>query len=101
MRQDEHLPCSGTFAQGGCLMYTRIPVPLPPDGLAPAESGMNSAFECAFSGPSIVSSLVDGLEAEIQTYQTAITDGVQCAVSQTFSLIGKCSTADALTVNRF
>jgi hypothetical protein len=87
-------------------MYTRILVPL--DGSAPAEAVVNTAFECAFLEPSIVSSLVDGLEAETQTYRTAITDGVQRESSQTFSLIGKGSTAeatlavaDALTVNRF
>ena len=87
-------------------MYTRILVPL--DGSARAEAVVNSAFECAFSEPSMVSSLVDGLETEIQTNRTAIADGVQCEGIQTFSLPGKRSTAeatlavaDAITVNRF
>jgi hypothetical protein len=87
-------------------MYTRILVPL--DGSARAEAVVNSAFECAFSEPSMVSSLVDGLEAEIQTSRTAITDGVQCEGIQTSSLPGKRSTAeatlavpDAIIVNLF
>jgi hypothetical protein len=86
-------------------MHTRIPVPL--DGSAPASAGANFAFDCYSSDPSIVSSLVDGLEAETQTYSTAIMDGVQCEGIQTFSLIDKSSTAeailavaDAITVNR-
>jgi hypothetical protein len=86
-------------------MYKRILVPL--DGSAPAKAVVKATFECAFLEPSVVSSLVDGLEAETQTYRTAITDGVQRESSQTFSLTGTCSTAevplavvDARIVNR-
>jgi len=87
-------------------MYTRIPVPL--NGSAPAQPFVNTAFECAFLEASVVSSLVDGLEAETQTDRTVITEGVQREGSQTFSLPGKRSTAtatlavaDVITVNRF
>ena len=56
-------------------MYTGIPGP--PDGSAPARRVLNIAHKYCSPEPSIVSSLVDGLEAEPQTYRTTIHDGVQ------------------------
>lgn len=57
-------------------MYTRTLVP--PDGLALAEAVLIPGFPCSLSEPSIVSSLIDRLEAEIQTYSHAIRTG--CSV---------------------
>ena len=75
-------------------MYRRILVPL--DGSAPAEAVVNLAQGHSLSEPSAVSSLVDGLEAETQTYPTAIIACVQGDGMQTFSLIYESSTAEAL-----
>ena len=75
-------------------MSTRILVPL--DGSAPAEAVMKPALEEATSDPSIASRLVDGLEAETQTYSNAVTDRVQGEGIQIFSLIGENPIAEAL-----
>ena len=75
-------------------MYRRILVPL--DGSAPAEAVINPALGHSLSEPSAVSSLVDGREAEAQTYPKAILACVQVDGIQTFSLIYESSTAEAL-----
>ena len=63
-----HVP--DIFVQGGGLMYTRILVPL--DGSSSAKPAVKPALEYSFSEPSFVSSLVDRLETQAQTYPNAI-----------------------------
>jgi hypothetical protein len=75
-------------------MYRRILVPL--DGSASAEAVINPALGYSFLEPSAVSSLVDGLEAEAQTYPKAIIACVQADGMQTFSLIYESSTTGVL-----
>ena len=73
-------------------MHTRILSPV--DGSVPARKVLNIAHKDCSPEPSIVSSLVDGLEAETQAYRTTIHDGVQQVGGQTSSLPGKPSTAE-------
>ena|SRR5215216_2398777 len=87
-------------------MYKRILVPL--DGSAPAEVVVNPAREHSCSEPSLVSSLVDGLDAEAQTDPNTIPTGGQSDGIQTFSLIYANSrteatrvVADALKIDMF
>jgi nucleotide-binding universal stress UspA family protein len=75
-------------------MYKRILVPL--DGSAPAEAVVNPAREHSCSEPSLVSSLVDGLEAEAQTDPNTIPASRQWDATQTFSLRNEKFKAEAI-----
>jgi nucleotide-binding universal stress UspA family protein len=74
-------------------MYKRILVPL--DGSAPAETVVTPAREHSCSESSVVSSLVDGLEAEAQTDPNTMPAGGQGDGTQTFSLIYEISRTKA------
>ena len=75
-------------------MFTRILVSL--DGSVLTETIMNPARGDSFAEPSMASSLVDRLEAEIQIDQNAITNGVQCEGIHPFSLNYEDSNAEAI-----
>ena len=84
MRQNGRLPDPELFASGGCLMSTRILVPL--DGAARTEAGPD---------PSTVSSLVDGLEAKAPLYPWA-SQRIRRDGPETFSWIHEHSLAAIL-----
>ena len=75
-------------------MYTRILVPL--DGSSSAETAAKPALGYSFSKPSFVSSLVDSLETQAQTYPNAIPASRRWDATQTFSLRNEKFKAEAI-----
>ena len=75
-------------------MYTRILVPL--DGSAITRDTGRSILAYPISDPSVASSFVDGLEAELPLSHTAFTNGVQREGTEIYPWVSEISIAEAV-----